>query len=235
MSRYAAEVFATFALVFAGTGAVVIDAVTGGGVSHVGIAVTFGLVVMAMIYAVGDVSGAHLNPAVTVGFWLARRLPGRCVAPYVLSQLAGAFAASLALRGMFGNRAYLGATLPAGSEWQSFALETVLTAVLMFVILCVSTGPKEVGVMAGIAVGGVIGFEAMFAGPISGASMNPARSLAPALISGHLQSVWVYLLAPVTGAAIAVPCWRITRGRAVESSQGRRTVEAREVQDVEQN
>jgi aquaporin Z len=222
VSRYAAEVFATFALVFAGTGAVVIDAVTGGGVTHVGIAITFGLVVMAMIYAVGDVSGAHLNPAVTLGFWLARRLPGRCVAPYVLSQLMGALAASLALRGMFGNRAYLGATLPAGSEWQSFALEAVLTAVLMFVILCVSTGPKEVGIMAGIAVGGVIGFEAMFAGPICGASMNPARSLAPALVSGHLQSVWVYLAAPLAGAAMAVPCWRITRRPSNDQQPGAR-------------
>lgn len=216
MNKYAAETFGTFALVLAGTGAVVIDAVTGGGVSHVGVALTFGLVVMAMIYAVGDVSGAHLNPAVTFGFWLAGRLPGRCVVPYVLSQLAGAVTASLLLRAMFSNRAYLGATLPAGSEWQSFALEAVLTALLMFVILCVSTGPKEVGVMAGIAVGGVIAFEALFAGPISGASMNPARSLAPALVSGHLHSLWVYLAAPLLGAAAAVPCWRITRGRKDE-------------------
>ena len=222
MNKYAAELFGTFSLVFAGTGAVVIDAVTGGGVSHVGIATTFGLVVMAMIYAVGDVSGAHLNPAVTAGFWLARRLPGRYVAPYVLSQVAGAILASLLLRAMFSNRAFLGATLPAGSAWQSFALEAVLTAVLMFVILCVSTGPKEVGVMAGIAVGGVIGFEAMFAGPISGASMNPARSLAPALVSGHFQSLWVYLVAPLMGSAIAVPCWRITRGRIDENSRGPR-------------
>lgn len=235
MNRYAAELFATFALVFAGTGAVVIDAVTGGGVSHVGVAATFGLVVMAMIYAVGDVSGAHLNPAVTVGFWVARRLPGRCVAPYIVSQLCGALAASLALRGMFGNRAYLGATLPAGSQWQSFALEAVLTAVLMFVILCVSTGPKEVGVMAGIAVGGVIGFEAMFAGPISGASMNPARSLAPALVSGHLQSVWVYVAAPLIGAAAAVPCWRVTRGCPNELSPDRPATHTKEEQYVQQH
>ena len=235
MSKYAAEIFGTFALVFAGTGAVVIDAVSGGGVTHVGIALTFGLVVMAMIYAVGDVSGAHLNPAVTVGFWLARRLPGRRVAPYVLSQVTGAMLASLLLRSMFSNRAYLGATLPAGSDWQSFALEAVLTAVLMFVILCVSTGPKEVGVMAGIAVGGVIGFEAMFAGPISGASMNPARSLAPALVSGHLQSLWVYLAAPLLGSAIAVPCWRITRGRINGNVADRREARIREVQHVEGN
>lgn len=211
MRRYFAETFGTFALVFAGTGAVVIDDVTHGGVTHVGIAATFGLIVMAMIYTVGDVSGAHLNPAVTFGFWLARRLPGRCVGPYVIAQLIGALLASVALLLMFGNRAYLGATLPAGSDWQSFALEAVLTALLMFVILNVSTGPKETGVMAGIAVGGVIALEAMFGGPICGASMNPARSLAPALVSAHLSSLWIYLAGPVLGAAVAVPCWRLTR------------------------
>lgn len=213
MRKYAAEIFGTFALVFAGTGAVVIDAVTGGGVTHVGVALTFGLVVMAMIYAVGDVSGAHLNPAVTLGFFASGRLPARCVAPYVLSQLGGAVLASLALRGLFGNHASLGATLPAGSGWQSFGLELVLTGILMFVILCVSTGPREVGTMAGIAVGGVIALEALFAGPICGASMNPARSLAPALVSGNYHALWVYLTAPVLGAAAAVPLWRLTRGR----------------------
>src|SRR4051812_13700822 len=147
MNKYFAEFIGTFALVFAGTGAVVINDVTGGGVTHVGIAATFGLIVMAMIYTVGDVSGAHLNPAVTMGFWLARRLPGRCVLPYVVAQLAGAFAASAGLLAMFGNHAWLGATLPAGSDMQSFALEAVLTGILMFVILNVSTGPKETGVM----------------------------------------------------------------------------------------
>jgi aquaporin NIP len=209
--KYIAEAFGTFALVFAGTGAVVIDDVTHGGVTHVGIAATFGLIVMVMIYAVGDVSGAHLNAAVTLGFWFAGRLPGRCVGPYIIAQTIGGLIASLLLLSMFGNRAYLGATLPAGPVWQSFALEAVLTCLLMFVILNVSTGPKETGVMAGIAIGGVIALEAMFAGPISGASMNPIRSLAPAVISGHLTSLWIYLTAPVLGAAIAVPCWRITR------------------------
>jgi len=217
MNKYAAEVFGTFALVFAGTGAVVIDAVTSGGVGHVGVAITFGLVVMAMIYALGDVSGAHLNPAVTAGFYFARRLPGRYVAPYLLSQISGAFVASVLLRMMFANRAYLGATLPAGSNAQSFGLEVVLTALLMFVILCVSTGSKEAGLMAGIAIGGVVGLEAMFAGPISGASMNPARSLAPAIVSGHLQSLWVYLAGPLLGSAAAVPCWRLTR--AIKQSE----------------
>jgi aquaporin Z len=217
-NKYAAELIGTFALVFAGTGAIVIDHVSGGAVTHVGVAMTFGLVVMTMIYAVGDVSGAHLNPAVTVGFWAAGRLPGRQVGPYVLSQVAGGLLASGALRAMFGNRASLGASLPAGPALQSFVLEAILTALLMFVILSVATGPKEQGIMAGIAVGGVIGFEAAFAGPISGASMNPARSLAPAVVSGNVSAVWIYLLAPTVGALVAVPCWRLTRGAGQTSS-----------------
>jgi aquaporin Z len=205
----------TFALVFAGTGAIVINDVTGGSVTHVGIAFTFGLVVMAMIYAVGDVSGAHLNPAVTAGFFLAGRLPGRCVIPYMVSQTIGAFLASFGLLLLFGNHAHLGATAPLGSPWQSFGLEAVLTWLLMFVVLSVSTGPKEVGVMAGTAIGGVIALEAMFAGPICGASMNPARSFAPAVVSGTLASLWIYLIAPMLGAAAAVPCWRLTHARAL--------------------
>lgn len=210
-NKYGAEVFGTFALVFAGTGAVVIDDITHA-VTHVGVAITFGLVVMSLIYALGDVSGAHFNPAVTLGFWAARRLPGRAVAPYIVCQLAGALLASLLLRAMFDVRASLGATLPLGSPMQSFVLEAVLTFLLMFIILCVSTGPKEVGIMAGIAVGGVIGLAAMFAGPICGASMNPARSIAPALVSGNLSHLWVYIAAPILGAVVAVPCWRLTRG-----------------------
>lgn len=206
MRRWLAEALGTFCLVFAGTGAIVVDQATGGGVSHVGIALTFGLVVMAMIYTFGDVSGAHLNPAVTIAFALARRFPVRDVVPYILAQLVGAFAASGLLRVMFMDSPTLGATLPAGAVWQSFVLEVVLTAILMLVILSVSSGPKERGIMAGIAVGGVVALEALFAGPISGASMNPARSLAPAVVSGRVESLWIYLVAPVVGAAIAVPC-----------------------------
>jgi len=204
-------VLGTFTLVFAGTGAIVINDVTGGRVTHLGVALTFGLVVLALIYALGHISGAHLNPAVTLGFWAARRLPAREVFPYIASQCAGALLASAVLRLLFDNRAALGATLPFGSEMQSFVLEALLTGILMFVILNVSSGPKEVGVMAGIAVGAVIALEAAFAGPISGASMNPARSLAPALVSGNLQSLWVYMLAPTLGAVLAVPCWKLVQ------------------------
>jgi aquaporin Z len=204
MRKPAAEALGTFALVFAGTGAVVINDVSGGTVTHVGIALTFGLIVLAMVYALGDVSGAHLNPAVTIGFFAAGRFEGRWVAPYIASQCAGALLASLALRLMFPANATLGATRPAGGALQSFVLEAVLTFLLVFVILSVSTGSKEKGVLAGVAVGSVIALEALFAGPISGASMNPARSLAPALVAWRLDSLWLYLTAPVLGACAGV-------------------------------
>jgi aquaporin Z len=213
MRKLAAELVGTFILVFAGTGAIVINDATTGTVSHVGVALTFGLVVLAMIYAVGDVSGAHLNPAVTLGFFAARRSQARWVVPYIVSQCAGAVLASLVLRLMFPTHTTLGATLPAGSAGQSFALEAILTFILMFVILSVSTGAKEKGITAGIAVGAVIGLEALFAGPISGASMNPARSLAPALVSLHLESLWVYLTAPVVGAVVSVLACRCVQGK----------------------
>ena len=173
-------------------------------------ALTFGLVVMSMIYAIGDVSGAHLNPAVTLGFWFSRQFPGRAVIPYIVSQVLGAFLASGLMRAMFLSHANQGTTEPTGPKLQSFVLEIVLTAMLMFVILAVSSGAKEKGLMAGIAVGGVIGLEALFAGPICGASMNPARSLAPAVLSGNLTHLWIYLAAPVIGAAIGVACcWAV--------------------------
>jgi aquaporin NIP len=204
MKKLVAEFIGTFALVFAGTGSIVINDVSGGGVTHVGIALTFGLVVLAMIYTVGDISGAHLNPAVTGAFWLSGRFSIQQVLPYILAQCIGAIAASGLLHFLFPTHANLGATLPAGSDLQSFVLELILTLLLMFVILNVSAGAKEKGVTAGIAVGAIIGLEAMFAGPICGASMNPARSLAPALVSGHLEHLWIYLVAPFIGACLAV-------------------------------
>jgi aquaporin Z len=204
MRKLAAEMFGTFSLVFAGTGAIVINDVSGGTVSHVGIAFTFGLIVLAMIYALGDVSGCHINPAVTLGFFVARRLEGSWVFPYIVSQCLGAVLASLTLQLMFPSHAMLGATLPAGTALQSFVLEFILTLILMFVILSVSTGSKEKGVLAGVAVGAVIALEALFAGPISGASMNPARSLAPAFVSLHLNSLWIYVAAPILGACVSV-------------------------------
>jgi aquaporin Z len=211
MRSYAAEAFGTFVLVFLGTGAVVVDEVTRGSVTHVGVALVFGLVVMALIYAIGDVSGAHLNPAVTLGFWMARRFPAGRVAPYMACQCAGAVVASVTLRLMFPTSVMLGATVPTGAALQSAALEVVLTNVLMFVILSVATGSKEKGVMAGTAIGAVVGLEALLAGPISGASMNPARSLAPALVSGQVAELWVYLRAPVVGAVLAVGVCRVVQ------------------------
>jgi aquaporin NIP len=217
--KLVAELLGTFCLVFAGTGAIVIDTVSGGAVSHVGVALTFGLIVLAMIYTIGDISGAHINPAVTIGFFAARRLEARTVVPYLVSQCAGAFAASVALRFLFPQSATLGATLPAGSAVQSFVLEMILTALLMFVILSVSTGAREKGITAGIAVGAVIALEALFAGPICGASMNPARSLAPALVSGNTTMVWIYLVAPVIGALLAVPACVCVRERGCCSAR----------------
>jgi aquaporin Z len=204
MRQLAAEMLGTFVLVFAGTGAIIVNDTSNGVVTHVGIALTFGLVVLSLIYSLGDVSGAHLNPAVTLGFYLARRFPARSVLPYAACQFSGALLASFCLWLLFPDHKTLGATLPSGVAFQSFVLEVLLTGFLMFVILSVSTGAKEKGITAGIAVGSVIALEALFAGPISGASMNPARSLAPSLVSGNLNHLWVYLLAPLVGGSVAV-------------------------------
>jgi aquaporin NIP len=208
LRKSVSEIIGTFALVFCGTGAIVIDKQTGGAVSHVGVAITFGLIVMAMIYGLGEISGAHLNPAVSIAFALAGRLPARALGPYMASQMAGALLASLTIRLLFPSDPFLGATLPAGSAMQSFVLEVILTFFLMLVIMGVSTGPKEQGLFAGIAIGSVVLLEAMFAGPICGASMNPARSLAPAVVSGHIEYLWIYLTAPIAGAAMAIPTWK---------------------------
>ncbi len=208
MQKFLAEFIGTFALVFCGTGAIIIDQQTNGGVSHVGVAITFGLIIMAMIYALGNISGAHLNPAVSIAFTLAGRFSLKELPPYIISQFAGAFAASFTLRFLFPANEYLGTTLPLGSESQSFALELSLTFFLMLVIINVATGSKEQGMFAGMAIGSVVLLEAMFAGPICGASMNPARSLAPAIVSGHTEHLWLYLAAPVLGAALSILIWK---------------------------
>ena len=204
MQKYFSEFLGTFALVFCGTGAIVVNETTGGVVTHVGVAITFGLIVLAMIYTFGEVSGAHFNPAVTLGFSALGLFPKKEIAPYLGSQIAGAFLASGLLLFLFPTSQNLGATLPTGSDSQSFVLEVVLTFLLMLVIIRVSQGAKETGWFAGIAIGAVVGLEAMFAGPICGASMNPARSLAPAIVSGNVNQVWIYLIAPVLGALLAV-------------------------------
>jgi len=214
MRKLAAEFLGTFALVFCGTGAIVIDQETHGGVTHAGIAITFGLIVMCMIYALGSISGAHLNPAVSVAFTVARKFPLQQLLPYIVSQMAGAVAASLVLKLLFPTNALLGATLPAGSAMQSFILEFLLTFFLMLVIIHVATGSKEQGMFAGLAIGSVVLLEAMFAGPICGASMNPARSFAPAVVSGHLENLWVYLVATPIGAVTAIPVWRYLSHRS---------------------
>jgi aquaporin Z len=206
MRKYLAEAIGTFALVFCGTGAVIINDVTGGNVGHTGVAITFGLIVMVMIYAFGSISGTHINPAVTIGFSLTDRFPKKDLLPYILAQLVGAFLASGVLKVLFQEHDTLGSTLPYDGIFQSFILEIILTYFLMLVILFVSQN-KSVSAFAGIAIGGTVLLEAMFAGPITGASMNPARSLAPALVSGHLEHLWAYLVAPIIGAILASWTW----------------------------
>ena len=212
--RCFAELIGTFILIVCGCGAVVVNDTTGA-LTHPGIAITWGLVVLALIYAIGDLSGAHINPAVTVGFAVSKRFPWNEVLFYIAAQLAGAFAAAFFLKLLFPESEKLGATIPRGMWQQSFALEVFLTWFLMLAVLGVSIGAKEKGITAGIAVGAIIGLEAMFAGPICGASMNPARSAAPALVSGHAQHAWIYLVAPTLGAMLAVPTYQLlnpTRG-----------------------
>lgn len=198
------EAFGTFVLVFAGTAAIVVNDTTGA-ITHVGVALTFGLVVLVLVAALGDVSGAHLNPAVTLGFVLAGRFPRRQLGPYVLAQVGGAFAASGLLGLLYPDHPGLGGTHPAGPVGRSFVFELVLTLILMVIVLAISAPGREIGRLAGMVVGAVIGLEALFAGPECGASMNPARSLAPAVVSGQAAGLWVYLTAPPLGAALAVP------------------------------
>ncbi|MES2983426.1 MAG: aquaporin [Verrucomicrobiota bacterium] len=209
--RFFAEFLGTFILVFAGTGAMVVNEITGGEIGHAGVALTFGMVVAAMIYTFGDVSGAHFNPAVSISFAVAGRLPAADLPAYLTAQMLGALSASGSLKLLFPASKNLGMTLPAGAVSQSFFLEIILTAILMLTILSVSHGAKEKGITAAIAIGSVVGLEAMFAGPICGASMNPARSLGPALINGNFQHIWLYPIATILGAIIAIPLFKLTR------------------------
>ena len=204
MKNYIAEFIGTFAMVFCGTGAMTINEVTGGDVTHVGIGITWGLIVMAMIYAFGEISGAHFNPAVSIAFAYAKKFSWKEVPKYIFFQIAGAFAASLLLMWLFPKSELLGATIPSVDVWRAFVLELILTFFLMLVLINVSTGSKETGMMAGIAIGGVVLLEALFAGPITNASMNPARSLAPNIVSGNIEGLWLYILAPIIGALLAV-------------------------------
>ena len=211
MRRCAAEFVGTFLLVFAGPGAVVVDEVSGGGVGSLGIGLSFGLAVMAAIYSIGHLSGAHINPAVTVAFALTRHFPWRLVPAYVLSQLAGACAASVAHLTLFGDVANLGATVPSGSLMQAAFLELLLTLFLMFVVAAVATDVRAVGQAAAIAIGGYVALAATFAGPIAGASMNPARSFGPALLSGTWSGHWIYWVGPITGAVLGALLYRFVR------------------------
>ncbi|MDO3624585.1 MIP family channel protein [Mucilaginibacter sp. BT774] len=216
MKKYVAEFLGTYALVFAGTGAIVIDQETHGSITHIGVAITFGLIVMSMIYALGDISGAHFNPAVSIAFATAKKFPAKELIPYIISQLSGAVTASLTLKYLFPSNQFLGATIPAGSDSQSFILEFILTFFLMLVIINVAKGSKEQGMFAGLAIGSVVALEAMFAGPICGASMNPARSFGPAVVSGHTEHLWIYLVATTLGAILAIPIWSFLKTKSLQ-------------------
>ena len=210
--RAAAEGLAAFALVFAGCGAIVADAVYGG-LGTIGVALTFGLVIMAMVYSTGHLSGAHINPAVTLAFTMTRHFPPRDAGAFVAAQLAGAVAGALVLLAIWPDRpAELGATVPSVGAGSAFAYELVLTAILMFVIMAVATDSRAMGSGAAIAIGGTIGLDALFGGPVTGASMNPARSFGPALAAGEWTEFWVYLAGPLVGAALGAFAYQLVRG-----------------------
>ena len=216
MRSLLAEAIGTFALVFAGCGAIVVDAKTGA-LGHIGVAFTFGLVIMVMIYALGRISGAHFNPAVTFAFAVTRHFPWTRTLGYWVAQAAGALTAAAVVVGSLGSHAHDGATLPSGSQGQAFLWELVLTFFLMLVIMAVATDTRAVGEAAAIAIGGTVGLDAMFGGPVTGASMNPARSLGPAVVSGDLHALWVYLLAPPLGATLAGLTYQFLRQPAVSA------------------
>jgi aquaporin NIP len=218
--RFAAEALGTFALVFFGAGAIMVGT-RYRSFEQIEAALAFGLVIAAMIYALGHISGAHLNPAVTFAFALTRHFPGRLVVGYCIAQATGAIAAALLLRASLGDVADVGATLPSGSDGQSFLWEGILTFVLMLVIMAVATDTRAVGEAAAIAIGGTVALGALVGGPVSGASMNPARSLGPALAAGELGALWIYLLAPLLGAALGAVTYQLLRGEAPDPANPR--------------
>ncbi len=209
MKKYLSEVIGTFILLFAGTGCVVVNEQTGGALGLPGIAAVWGFVIIAMIYAFGDISGTHLNPAVTVAFAVDKRFAWKEVPAYLGSQFTGALAASLLLQFLFPENKTLGITQPSGSELQAFVMEAVMTFILMMVILRVSVGAKEKGITAGIAIGGTVWFLVLFGGPVCGTGLNPTRSIAPAIVTGNFQSLWLYIVAPFAGALSAVGIHRV--------------------------
>lgn len=208
MRENISEFLCSYILIFCGTGAIIINQETNGSVTHVGICITFGLIVMGLIYGFGQISGAHMNPAVSIAFAFLKKLPLKKLPHYIFFQILGGLSASITLKFLFPGNKGLGGTLPVGTDLQSFVLEFILTFILMLVILTVALGNKEQASFAGIAIGGIVLLEAMFAGPICGASMNPIRSLAPALISGNLNSQWLYILGPILGTILAALTWQ---------------------------
>lgn len=212
MKNYISEFIGTMILVFGGTAAISINTISNGTVSHLGIGIVFGLLVMSLIYAIGDVSGAHMNPAVSIAFYFSKRLKLKDMIFYIIFQFLGGLVGSIINYILFFKETdNFGMTMPRGSDMQSFILELILTFFLMFVIMGVATGAKEKGLMAGIAIGGVVALEAIFAGPICGASMNPVRSIAPAIVSMNFNSLWVYIVAPVLGAILGVVAYEFIR------------------------
>jgi MIP family channel proteins len=211
--RAAAEGLATFALVFAGCGAIVANARSDSSLGTVGIALAFGLVIMVMVYATGHLSGAHINPAVTAAFALTRHFPAREAVAYIAAQCLGALAGALLLLAAWTDKpARLGATVPSVGTGTALVYEIALTAFLMFVIVAVATDTRAVGAAAAIAIGGTVGLDALFGGPITGASMNPARSLGPALAAGEWRDFWIYVVGPLAGASLGALAYQFVRG-----------------------